>query len=81
MADFFVSQRCQPEAFADYVRLHFERVLRAGLEEPKQVLDNCGRRVVSFEIYKSFPVHRRGVNEGRFLRIVDQIARVDAYNR
>jgi hypothetical protein len=34
--------------------------------------------MVSFEIYKSFAVDGRGIDEGGFLRVVDEIARVDA---
>jgi hypothetical protein len=78
LADFVVSQRGQPEAFADNVRLHLKCVLGAGFEEPEEVFDNRGCRMVSFEIYKSFAVDGRRVDEGRFLRVVDEIARVDA---
>jgi hypothetical protein len=79
LADFVVSQCCQPETFADNMWLDFERVLRASLEEAKEVFDNRSRGVVSFEIYQFFPVNRRRVNECRFLRVVNQITRVDAY--
>jgi hypothetical protein len=34
--------------------------------------------VMSFKIYESLSIYGRGVDEGGLLRVVDQVARVDA---
>jgi hypothetical protein len=55
-----------------------EGVFGTGLEEPEEIFDNRGSRVVSFKVYEAFTVNGWRVDKGRFLRVVDEIAGVDA---
>jgi hypothetical protein len=77
-ADFVISQRSQPETFADNMWFDFEGVFRTGLEKAEEIFDDRGSSVVSFKVYEPLTVNRWRVDEGRLLRIVDKIARVNA---
>lgn len=77
-ADFIISQRCQPEAFADYVRFDFKCVLGASFEEAEEVLDNRGGSVMALKVYEAFAVDGWGIDEGRLLSVIYQIAGIDA---
>lgn len=57
---------------------NFERVFGAGLEETEEVLDDGGGSVVAVEVDKTLSIHWWCVNECGLLRIIDEIASVDA---
>ena len=56
LRDFLVTERSQPETFADNVWLNLERVLGTGFKEAQQVFDNSCSCVVSVKVDKSFAV-------------------------
>lgn len=78
LANLFVAKRSQPEAFAENVRFDLEGILGAGFEKAKQVLDNSGSRVIAVKVDEALAINRGCVDEGGLLRIVNEIAGVDA---
>lgn len=79
LRDFFVTERSQPETFADYVWFNLERVFRTGFEETQQVFDNGSGCVVSVKVDKSFAINHRCIDERRLLGIVDEVASVNTW--
>ena len=74
----FVAKRSQPEAFAENVRFDLEGVLGACLEQTEKVFDNGGRRVVAVQVDEALAINWRCIDECRLLRVIDEIAGVNA---
>jgi len=77
LRDFFVTERSQPETFADNVWFNLERVFRTGFEETQQVFDDSGGCVVSVKVDEPFAIDYGRIDECGFLSVVDEVTRVN----
>jgi len=83
-----VIERSHPQAFGNDSRIRPKLVLRARLEQPQQALDDARGGVVALKVDQGLRLFAavegdglrcRG-DESRLLRVVDEIAGVDAYD-
>jgi len=77
--DLIIRKRRHPKALSDDLRLDLKVVLRARFKQSKQALDNTRSSMMALKVDERLVgVERWGLDDGGFLRVVDEIAGVYA---